>query len=82
MLVDGDRVSEVSALPILDGDATVIDVTGLVVVVHVEGLAFRLGRRADGAAATLSLEHGLVVVEGDPVLPLQVAGSERSLVLR
>lgn len=70
VLVDGDRVSEVSALPILDADATVIDVTGLIVGPgfvdlhsHVHSIAGQRLQAFDGVTTNLDLEAGLMPIE-------------------
>jgi cytosine/adenosine deaminase-related metal-dependent hydrolase len=70
VLVDGDRVVSVSALPILDADATVIDVTGLIVGPgfvdlhsHVHSIAGQRLQAFDGVTTNLDLEAGLMPIE-------------------
>ena len=70
VLVEGDRVSEVSALPTLDAGATVIDVTGLVVGPgfvdlhsHVHSIAGQRLQAFDGVTTNLDLEAGLMPIE-------------------
>ncbi|MEU1972925.1 amidohydrolase family protein [Microbacterium sp. NPDC019599] len=70
VLVDGGRVASVSALPILDAGAAVVDVSGLVVGPgfvdlhsHVHSIAGQRLQAFDGVTTNLDLEAGLMPVE-------------------
>jgi hypothetical protein len=54
-------------------------VAGVVAMVHMERLAHGFGGAADGAAAALGRQRGLVVSQRDAVLALQVRVAERLL---
>ena len=65
-----DRVTSVSPTPILDADATVVDVTGLVVGPgfvdlhsHVHSIAGQRLQAFDGVTTNLDLEAGLMPIE-------------------
>ncbi len=70
VVVSGDRVVDVSTLPILDAGADVIDVTGLVVGPgfvdlhsHVHSIAGQRLQAFDGVTTNLDLEAGLMPIE-------------------
>jgi predicted amidohydrolase len=70
VMVQGDRVAAVSAVPILDGEATIVDVTGLVVGPgfvdlhsHVHSIAGQRLQAFDGVTTNLDLEMGLMPIE-------------------
>ncbi|GAA1942372.1 amidohydrolase family protein [Microbacterium deminutum] len=70
VLVQGDRVVNVSPVPILDSAATLIDVSGLVVGPgfvdlhsHVHSIAGQRLQAFDGVTTNLDLEAGLMPIE-------------------
>ncbi len=70
VLVRGDKVAAVSTTPLLDADATVIDVNGLVVGPgfvdlhsHVHSIAGQRLQAFDGVTTNLDLEAGLMPIE-------------------
>lgn len=70
VVIDGDRVVDVSAAPILDAGAAVVDVTGLVVGPgfvdlhsHVHSIAGQRLQAFDGVTTNLDLEAGLMPIE-------------------
>jgi cytosine/adenosine deaminase-related metal-dependent hydrolase len=70
VMMRGGRVAAVSSLPILDAEATVVDVTGLVVGPgfvdlhsHVHSIAGQRLQAFDGVTTNLDLEMGLMPIE-------------------
>src|SRR5687767_2957950 len=70
VVIRGDRVVEVSALPILETDATVVDISGLIVGPgfidlhsHVHSIAGQRLQAFDGVTTGLDLEVGLMPLE-------------------
>jgi cytosine/adenosine deaminase-related metal-dependent hydrolase len=70
VLVRGNKVVDVSPTPLLDADATVVDVTGLVVGPgfvdlhsHVHSIAGQRLQAFDGVTTNLDLEAGLMPLE-------------------
>jgi cytosine/adenosine deaminase-related metal-dependent hydrolase len=70
VVVRGDRVVQVSALPMLETDATVVDVSGLIVGPgfidlhsHVHSIAGQRLQAFDGVTTGLDLEVGLMPLE-------------------
>jgi N-acyl-D-aspartate/D-glutamate deacylase len=70
VVVTDGTVTEISTTPILDGDATVVDVTGLVVGPgfvdlhsHVHSIAGQRLQAFDGVTTNLDLEAGLMPIE-------------------
>ena len=70
VVVRDGKVAEVSTVPVLDADATVVDVTGLVVGPgfvdlhsHVHSIAGQRLQAFDGVTTNLDLEAGLMPIE-------------------
>jgi N-acyl-D-aspartate/D-glutamate deacylase len=70
VVVRDGRVAEISTVPVLDGDATVVDVTGLVVGPgfvdlhsHVHSIAGQRLQAFDGVTTNLDLEAGLMPID-------------------